>query len=82
MENSSSYGNAVSSMTAVNYSEMKISSTPVETLKAFSIGSGNGMTIHDPIGGVGGILNFILPDSTRQWQQSRKSPLMCLPIRG
>jgi chemotaxis receptor (MCP) glutamine deamidase CheD len=65
MENSSSYGNAVSSMTAVNFSEMKISSTPVETLVAFSIGSGNGMTIHDPIDGIGGILNFILPDSTK-----------------
>ena len=55
---------AVSSMIAVNYSEMKISSNPVETLVAFSIGSGIGMTIHDPVGGIGGVLNFILPDST------------------
>jgi len=58
-------GHAISSMTAVNFSEMKISSNPVETLVAFSIGSGIGMTIHDPVGGVGGILNFILPDSTK-----------------
>ncbi len=57
--------NAVSSVAAVNFSEMKISSNPVETLVAFSIGSGIGMTIHDPVGGVGGVLNFILPDSTR-----------------
>ena len=57
--------NAVSSMTAVNCSEMKISSNPVETLVAFSIGSGIGMTIYDPVGGVGGVLNFILPDSTK-----------------
>ena len=56
---------AVSSMTAVNFSEMKISSNPVETLVAFSIGAGIGMTAHDPVGGVGGILNFILPDSTK-----------------
>ena len=51
-------------MTAVNFSEMKISSNPVETLVAFSIGAGIGMTVHDPVGGLGGILNFILPDST------------------
>ena len=57
--------NAVASMTAVNCSEMKISSNPVETLVAFSVGSGIGMTIHDSISGVGGILNFILPDSTK-----------------
>ena len=64
MERDQGKANAVSSMTAVNFSEMKISSNPVETLVAFSIGSGIGMTIHDPVGGVGGILNFILPDST------------------
>jgi len=69
--------NAVSSMTAVNCSEMKISSNPVETLVAFSIGSGIGMTIHDPVGGVGGVLNFILPDSTKANGTSpAKAPFM------
>ena len=65
MEATKSRANAVSSKTAVNFSEMKISSNPVETLVAFSIGSGIGMTVHDPVGGVGGVLNFLLPDSTR-----------------
>ncbi len=69
--------NAVSSMTAVNCSEMKISSNPVETLVAFSIGSGIGMTIHDPVGGVGGVLNFMLPDSTKANGTSpAKAPFM------
>jgi chemotaxis protein CheD len=69
--------NAVSSMTAVNFSEMKISSNPVETLVAFSIGSGIGMTIHDPVGGVGGVLNFILPDSTKaNGTNPAKAPFM------
>ena len=69
--------NAVSSMTAVNFSEMKISSNPVETLVAFSIGSGIGMTIHDPVGGVGGVLNFILPDSTKaNGSNPAKTPYM------
>jgi chemotaxis protein CheD len=56
---------AVSLMTAVNSSDMKISTNPVETLVAFSIGSGMGVTVHDPVCGVGGILNFMLPDSCR-----------------
>ena len=50
--------------TAVNFSEMKISCNPVETLVAFSIGSGIGISVYDPVSVVGGILNFILPDST------------------
>jgi chemotaxis protein CheD len=55
--------NAIALMTAVNCSEMRISTNPVETLVAFSIGSGMGVTVHDPVCGVGGILNFMLPDS-------------------
>jgi len=55
--------NAIALKTAVNFSEMKISTNPVETLVAFSIGSGMGVTVHDPVCGVGGILNFMLPDS-------------------
>jgi chemotaxis protein CheD len=57
------YSNAVALMTAVNCSEMKISTNPAETLVAFSIGSGMAMTVHDPVCGVGGILNFMLPSS-------------------
>ena len=56
--------NAISLMTAVNRSEMKISTNPVETLVAFSIGSGMGVTVYDPVCGVGGVLNFMLPDSS------------------
>ena len=63
MKQFQSNANAVSLMTAVNFSEMRISSNPVETMVAFSIGSGVGVTIHDSLCGVGGILNFMLPDS-------------------
>ena len=56
---------AISQTTAVNYSEMKSSSNPAETLVAFSIGSGIGITIFDPVAVLGGILNLILPNSTR-----------------
>lgn len=57
------YSNPVALMTAVNSCEMRISTNPVETLVAFSIGSGMGVTVHDPVCGAGGILNFMLPDS-------------------
>ncbi|UCD77616.1 MAG: chemotaxis protein CheD [Desulfobacterales bacterium] len=55
--------NAVSLMTAVNAATMKISRNPVETLVAFSIGSGIGVAIYDPVSSAGGVLNFLLPDS-------------------
>ena len=62
---------------ATSLSPDTISSNPMETLVAFSIGSGIGMTIHDPVGGVGGVLNFILPDSTMaNGNNPSKSPYM------
>jgi len=64
MENQAQ-SNAVALMTAVNHAEMRISTNPRETLVAFSIGSGMGVTIYDPICATGGVLNFLLPDSTR-----------------
>ena len=59
------HSQAVSRMTAVNASAMKISSNPVDTLVAFSICSGVGVAIYDPMCRAGGILNFLLPDSTK-----------------
>jgi chemotaxis protein CheD len=51
-------------MTAVNFGELKISRNTAETLVAFSIGSGIGVSIYDPIIKAGGILSFVLPDSS------------------
>lgn len=53
----------LSVMTAVNFSESKISTNPSETLVAFSIGSGIGVSMYDAVTGVGAVLNFVLPDS-------------------
>ncbi len=82
MEKVKNHANAVASMTAVNFSEMKISSNPVETLVAFSIGSGIGMTAHDSIYGVGGVLNFILPDSTKANDMSSEKNLLMFADTG
>ena len=51
-------------MTAVNFGQLKVSQNPVETLVAFSIGSGLGITIYDPTTKTGGLLNVVLPDSS------------------
>ena len=61
--------NPVSVMTAVNFSELKISANTAETLVAFSIGSGIGVSMHDAVAKVGGLLNFVLPDSSKIWSE-------------
>ena len=68
MQETNSAGNfpkrmPVALTTAVNFSEMKTSRNRVETLVAFSIGSGIGISIYDPVSVIGGMLNFILPES-------------------
>jgi chemotaxis protein CheD len=54
----------ISVMTAVNFCELKISQNPAETLVAFSIGSGIVVSIYDPVTGTGGMLSFVLPESS------------------
>lgn len=77
MEQKQMKSHAVSNIIAVNFSEMRISSNPAETLVAFSIGSGIGVTVFDPVSGVGGVLNFMLPDSTQaNGIDPEKVPLM------
>ena len=69
MQNALFSANPVSVMTAVNFSELKISANTAETLVAFSIGSGIGVSMHDAVAKVGGLLNFVLPDSSKIWSE-------------
>ena len=72
---------AVSVMTAVNSGEMKISRNPAETLVAFSIGSGIGVSVYDPLIKAGGVLNFVLPDaSTMPVAKAQRHPFMFADI--
>jgi chemotaxis protein CheD len=54
----------ISVMTAVNFCDLKISINPAETLVAFSIGSGIVVSIYDPVTKTGGMLSFVLPESS------------------
>ena len=64
MQNALISASPLSVMTAVNFSESKISTNPFEMLVAFSIGSGIGVSMYDAVTGVGALLNFVLPDSS------------------
>jgi chemotaxis protein CheD len=77
MQNASLTASPLSVMTAVNLSESKISTNPSETLVAFSIGSGIGVSMYDAVTGVGAVLNFILPDSAAILPQ-RAAQLPCM----
>jgi chemotaxis protein CheD len=63
MQNAPISAGPLSVMTAVNFCESKISTNPSETLVAFSIGSGIGVSMYDSVTGAGAVLNFVLPDS-------------------
>ena len=65
MRNTLSSDEPVSVITVVNFSELKISTNSTETLTAFSIGAGIAVSMYDPVTRVGGLLNFVLPDSSR-----------------
>jgi chemotaxis protein CheD len=79
-ENAANYMNhqnssAVALTTAVNHSQMRVSNNPAETLVAFSIGSGIGIAVYDLVTNVGGLLNFLLPESASiQSPLSKKCP--------
>ncbi len=77
MQNAPISANPLSVMTAVNFSESKISTNPSETLVAFSIGSGVGVSMYDPVTGVGAVLNFVLPDSAAIFPE-RAANLPCM----
>ena len=68
---------SISVRTAVNFCELKVSQNSLETLVAFSIGSGIGVSIYDRAIKVGGLLNFILPDSSEMSpQKAQYQPFM------
>jgi len=67
----------VSIRTAVNFSELKISKNPLEKLVAFCIGSGIAVSMYDSAVKIGGLLNFILPDSSVvQPERAKRFPYM------
>jgi chemotaxis protein CheD len=60
----------------VDIADFKVISDPGATLVTYSLGSCIGLTIWDPVARVGGMLHFMLPDSTISPEKASANPAM------
>lgn len=60
----------------VGVADMRISNHPEEVLVTHALGSCLGVVIYDPAARVGGILHFMLPDSSLDPQKAQEKPHM------
>lgn len=64
------------SQRVVGIAELHVSADPSETLVAYSLGSCIGLAIYDPEVRVGGMLHFMLPDSSLDLPKASVKPAM------
>ncbi len=62
--------------TIVGVSDMRVSNAIESVLATYSLGSCIGIAIHDKIARVGGLLHFMLPDSSLDREKARNHPFM------
>lgn len=60
----------------VGMADCRIGDSPEQVLATFALGSCIGLAVHDPTAHVGGLLHFMLPDSTIDRDRSRQNPWM------
>lgn len=60
----------------VGISDFKVSSNKGDVLVTYALGSCIGVAVYDPVAGVGGLLHFMLPDSTLDQNKARECPAM------
>ena len=60
----------------VGVADMKVSNRQEEVLVTHALGSCIGAAIYDPVARVGGILHFMLPDSTLDAAKGQEHPFM------
>ena len=60
----------------VGVSDMKVSNDPKVMIITYSLGSCIGIAVHDPVAKVGGILHFMLPESSLDPPKAKKNPYM------
>lgn len=58
----------------VSVADMKLSANPADKIVTHALGSCIGLTICDPVKGIGGLLHYMLPNP--QERDSSKNPLM------
>ncbi len=60
----------------VGVSDMKVSDDPKATLVTYSLGSCIGITIYDTTAKVGGMVHFMLPESSLDEAKAKSNPFM------
>ena len=60
----------------VGVSDMKVSNDLESILVTYSLGSCLGIAIYDQVARVGGLLHFMLPESSLDLEKARKNPFM------
>ncbi|MEW6502171.1 MAG: chemotaxis protein CheD [Thermodesulfobacteriota bacterium] len=60
----------------IGISDMKVSNQPDDVLITYSLGSCIGVVIWDPVAKVGGLLHYMLPDSSLDKEKAATKPFM------
>ncbi|MCL2669075.1 MAG: chemotaxis protein CheD [Syntrophaceae bacterium] len=60
----------------VSIADFKVSNNPAEVLVTYALGSCIGLAIYDPRVRVGGLLHFMLPDSSQHAAKAKENPAM------
>jgi chemotaxis protein CheD len=60
----------------VGISDLKVSSNPAEALITYALGSCIAVAVYDPAAKVGGLLHYMLPDSTLDAAKAMETPAM------
>ncbi len=60
----------------VSASEMQTTNVPTDVLVTYSLGSCAGLSLYDPVAGVGGLIHCMLPLSKIDHDKARKTPEM------
>jgi len=63
-------------VTIVGISEIQVSNDPDDILITYSLGSCIGVTMHDPVAGVGGMIHYMLPLSKTSPEKAKTRPGM------
>ena len=60
----------------VGISDIKVSNNLNDTIVTYALGSCIGIAVYDPIARVGGMLHYMLPDSTLDERKAKENPAM------
>lgn len=60
----------------VGVADMKVSNNPSDDVITYSLGSCIGLVIYDPVARVGGILHYMLPESSMDEKKAALKPFM------